>query len=133
MGLITDILKGMPVNAVLQEKIQGLEKKYEELEAENARLKDENRELKSKLEGLTSSDELCENEVKILTLLSLHNQEFTAEQIARELSLNLTKTEYYLEKMWKKQVYSHDYSNERPSEYYLAQGRREYLVMNDLI
>ncbi len=133
MGFILDILKDIPVNAVLRDKLQQLEKKYEELEAENTQLKGENQRLKSKVKELTSSEELCEIEVKILKLLSSHGLELTAEMIASILGLNLTKTEYYLERMWKQYVYSHDYSNERPSEYYLAQKGREYLVENDLI
>lgn len=35
MGIITDALKEIPINAVLRDKLQGFEKKYEELKAEN--------------------------------------------------------------------------------------------------
>lgn len=133
MGIITDILKGIPVNAVLRSKLEGWERKYEGLEAENTKLREEIRELKSKVKELTSSDELCEKEVKILIFLSSINQPLTANLIAAELGLSLTKTEYYLKRMWRQYVDSYDYSNKRPSEYCLAQKGREYLVKNDLI
>jgi predicted ArsR family transcriptional regulator len=133
MGIITDILKELPLNAVLRDKLQDLERKYGALEVENAKLKEENQELKTKLKELTITGKLSEPEVKILLLLSSSNRELTAEMIASELGLNLTKTKYYLERMYKKYVYSHDYSSGRPSEYYLIQKGREYLIENNLI
>lgn len=39
MGLITDLLAGIPINAVLREKLDALEKELEGLRAENAELK----------------------------------------------------------------------------------------------
>lgn len=39
MGIITDILKGLPISAIQAEKITGLEKELESLKAENAELK----------------------------------------------------------------------------------------------
>jgi predicted nuclease with TOPRIM domain len=133
MGIITDILKEIPLSAVLREKLQKLEKKYSELETENTKLKEENQKLKSRLEEMTKTSELSENEIKILILLSSCEHKLTATQIAGVINLSLTKTKYYLERMWKKYVYSSDYYTDRPSEYYLLQKGREYLVENDLI
>ena len=140
MGFITDLLKDIPVSAVLREKLQDLEKKYEELEVENTQLKDENQKLEdenqklnTQIKKLTSSGELCEIEVNILKLLSSHGPELTAEMIASILGLNHTKTEYYLEKMNRQYVFSHDYYTERQSEYFLSQEGREYLVKHDLV
>ncbi len=133
MGFITDILKDIPVNAVLRSKLEDLEKRYEAIEAENTKLKEENQKLQSKVKELTSSDELCENEEKILILLSSHNQPLIPEMISARLGLSLTKTKYYLERMWRQYVYSYDYTGDKPSEYYLAQKGREYLVENDLV
>lgn len=133
MGIITDILKEIPLGAVLREKLQELEKKYSELETENTKLKEKNRKLTSRLEELTKTSELSENEIRILVLLSSTKQPLIPEMIAGNLGLSLTKTEYYLERMWNKYLYSHDYTTDRPSEYYLLQKGREYLVENDLI
>jgi len=133
MGIITDIIKELPISAILRDKLQELERKYDALEVENAKLKEENQYLKTKLEEITSTGKLSDLEVKILLLLSSSNRELTAEMIASRLGLNLTKTEYYLERIYNKYVYSHDYYTGRPSEYYLMQKGREYLVENDLI
>ena len=100
MGMITDILKELPLNALLRDKLQQLEKKYDDLEAENNRLKKEKRDLKEKLEELTGTNELYEIEVKILSLLSSTDQKLTANMIASSLDLNHTKAEYYLERMY---------------------------------
>jgi hypothetical protein len=133
MGIITDILKDLPLSAVLREKLQELERKYVALEAENTRLKQENEELKSRLEEPTRTGELTEPEVRILVLLSSCNRELTPHIIASELGLSLTKAEYYLERMYDKHIYSHDYADGRPSEYYLIQKGRQYLIENGLI
>jgi hypothetical protein len=47
MGIITDILKEIPLSAVLREKIVDLETKMSALEAENLVLKKENSDLNS--------------------------------------------------------------------------------------
>jgi response regulator of citrate/malate metabolism len=134
MGILTDILKELPLSAVLRERLQELEKRYDRLEEENRKLKDENCELKKKLHDVTGVDKLDEIEEKILVFLSSSNQELTAQMIASDLGLNLTRVEYYLRKMWEaKLVFSNDYSTGRPSEYYLAQKGREYLVKNNLL
>src|SRR5258706_16444871 len=46
MGILYDMLKGLPLNAVLREKINDIEAKYAALETENAILKDDNRKLR---------------------------------------------------------------------------------------
>ena len=132
MGFITDILKDIPVNAVLRSKLEETERKYEELEAENVKLREENQRLKSKVKELTGSDELCENEVKILQFLSSTNQRLTAGIIATGICLSLTKTEYYLGRMYDQYVSAAHFVG-RPAEYSLIQKGREYLVENDLI
>jgi len=134
MGIITDILKELPLNAVLRDKLQELEKKFDALGAENNKLKEENQKLKTKLEELTKTNggKLSEPEEKILWLLS-SCEKLIPEAIASKLGLNLTKTECYLERMRKKYVSAYDYCNGRPSEYVLIQKGREYLIENNLI
>jgi len=132
MGIITDILKGLPISALLRDRLQELERKYDALEVENSKLKQENQDLKNKLKELTSTSKLSESEVKILLLLSSSNRGLEPEVIASRLGLNITKTKYYLERMWNEYVRSQDYTDGR-SEYYLIQKGREYLIENDLI
>ncbi len=133
MGIITELLKDMPLSAVLRERLKELEKKYSELETENAKLKQENEKLRTIHEEPTKISELNENEVKILVFLSSCRSEPTEEIIAGYLGLSLTKTKYFLERMWDKYLYSHDYYDGKPSEYYLLQKGREYLIENNLI
>ncbi len=140
MGIIFDMLKDMPLSAVLRERLQDLETKYNELEIEKSKLQDENAKLKSengnlqaRLRELSESSKLCQDEIDILIFLSSCGTEPTAEMISQHLNLNLTKTEYYLKRMLKKYVNSYDYVRGTPSEYYLLQKGREYLVENNLI
>ena len=49
MGIITDILKDIPLSALLKERLTELEKKHESLEAENATLHAENARLKEQV------------------------------------------------------------------------------------
>jgi len=57
MGLITDIIKELPISAVLQDKLQELEKRFEKLEAENRELRTENNSLRSQLRTAAASSE----------------------------------------------------------------------------
>lgn len=133
MGIITDILKELPLNAVLRDKLQELERKYDTLEIENNRLKEENRKLKNELKELKNTSKLSKPEEKILILLSSGNIEVTPETISSQIGLSLTKTEYYLGRMHREYVSSQDWCDGRPSEYHLTQKGRQYLVENNLI
>jgi hypothetical protein len=62
MGLITDIIKGLPLTAVLEDKLRQLEKRYEAIETENQQLRTENRRLRSKLDDLAKNSEYEEIE-----------------------------------------------------------------------
>jgi hypothetical protein len=55
MGVITDILKGIPLNSVLREQLSVLEKKITMLENKVAVLEPENAELKAKLQKIESA------------------------------------------------------------------------------
>jgi len=52
MGIVTDIIKELPLSVILRDKLQVLEKKYEAIEAENEKLKKENKELREKNQHL---------------------------------------------------------------------------------
>jgi predicted nuclease with TOPRIM domain len=133
--------------ALAKEQYEDLEKKFLEsqqknksfvdqiklLEEENDKLKEENKKLKTKLEELTKTNggKLSEPEENILCLLS-SCERLTPEVIASKLGLNLTKTEYYLERMRNKYVSAYDYTS-GPSKYILNQEGREYLIENNLI
>ena len=120
-------------NEALKEKNGLLEEKAALLKKDNESLKATIETLKSRLAALPNAGELSEDEKRILVFLSSRGQAPTDEMIAAGLGLNLTKTKFYLERMWDKYVYSFDYSNDCPSHYHLHQGGRAYLVENGLI
>ena len=53
MGIIADILKGIPLNSVLQEKITEMDRAVDSLTKENATLKAENSKLLKEISQLT--------------------------------------------------------------------------------
>ena len=52
MGILDDILKGLPVNPLLREKIADVEAKYDASETENSILKDGLRDAKAEIAKL---------------------------------------------------------------------------------
>ena len=60
MGWILDILKEIPISAVLKERIVEREKEIEAIKAENEALRAENRTLKSQRAMLAAQDEFLE-------------------------------------------------------------------------
>jgi len=133
MGIVFDILKDIPFNEELHEKIKELEKRYEELEAESGRLKKENQELKVKINELTNKGELCADDVKIMLFLASRDTGADANAIAEHLKLGLAETEDYLDNKLNQYVRSVGFASGRPAEYYLTQKGGEYLVKNDLV
>jgi hypothetical protein len=55
MGIIADMLKDIPLTAVLRERLLEQESKMTVLEAENMKLKSENANLKSKLQEIDAN------------------------------------------------------------------------------
>ena len=64
MGIITDILKEIPLSAVLRERLLTQEMKMTDLEAENAALKAENAVLKTQLTQLRKDNEELRTKIK---------------------------------------------------------------------
>ena len=121
-------------NEAFKESNSLLEKENRSIREENQKLKTENHQLKMNFQNTTDVDVIDEIEKKILILLSSSDQELIPQTIAYRIGCNLTKVEYYLEKMYKsKFLCSHDYCNGQPSEYYLLQKGREYLIKNNLL
>jgi len=120
-------------NEALKEKLQLLKEEAALLSRENETLTATVKTLRSQLAALSHTEGLCEDETKILRHLASCRHEPTAEMIAASLRLDITRTEYYLHRMWRKYVYSHDWTNDRPSEWFLIQDGRAYLVENKLI
>jgi predicted nuclease with TOPRIM domain len=140
MGLFTDILKGLPENAVLRDKVTDAEKRYAALETENAILKDDLRdakaeikELKNQIEKLTHKVDLDNIEVEILKAISAH-ESLEVEEIASLLKLPLQRVKFHLHKLVELRYISAPFSPfGGPSAYHLEYNGREYLVQNNLL
>ncbi|MGI9066612.1 MAG: hypothetical protein ACR2HX_09440 [Pyrinomonadaceae bacterium] len=85
MGLLTDILKGLPENAVLRDKVAEAEKRYGTLETENAILKDDLRDAKAEITKLKKQVEELAHKVP-----TLHDLEIKLLQYFQTLSAQMT-------------------------------------------
>jgi predicted nuclease with TOPRIM domain len=137
MGLIDDILKGLPENALLRAQMRELADKYAALETENAILKDDIRKLQAENERLTAVDALDEMEIKILILLANPNRFPNKQYIATELGLDKIRLEYFLKDL-STRGYIYDEFSPNPVEgepvgYYLQHHGKEYLIKNKLV
>jgi predicted nuclease with TOPRIM domain len=144
MRLLTDILKGLPENAVLRDKVRDLEAKQAGLETENAILKDDLRKaqaettkLKERIEELThKEDELNENELEILKVIGTRTGrvQMFAANIAHKIKVDLLTTEYHLQRL-----VDRDYirlgppAPPFPGTYDLEHKGREYIVKNKIL
>ncbi len=82
--------------------------------------------------GVDVSKKLSAEAESILLFLTKHTEAF-AEQISSGISLELVKTEYWIEVLSEKDMITFSIAMNQPSYYYLAQGGREYLIRNQLI
>src|SRR5215212_7491059 len=105
MGLIDDILKGLPANAVLREQITQLNAQKATAETENAILKDDLRQakaeitqLKKQLEKFTHKDDLNEMELMLLQSFS-KNQDVNIVSVARKLEIDRGRVEYHIQRL----------------------------------
>ena len=142
MGWITDILKELPLSAILKEKIEKLEAEHGRLESELQRTKadlalanDTNKMLTDRVNKAQEGEHLGEIEERILLVLSgLHGQQHVnGDVIVNHLQINMTRAELYLSKLQKDQFISAAYSYMNPTSYKLAHRGNEYLVRNNLV
>src|SRR5438094_2026256 len=106
MSIFDDILKGLPVNSLVREKVAELEAKYAATETENAILKDDLRnanlqiaKLEKQIEKFTHKDDLDETDVKILTSIADPNHGSSADALARHLQLHVERLALHLDKL----------------------------------
>ncbi len=150
MGIITDILKEVPLSAVLRERLVDQEKKMAMLEAENATLKAENFALKKQNSDLNILVENLRQEIHqakniqeeqshiILPieeeiLLLLHDRERTLEEVAslKKLSPNVAK-------MHLRKLFDHDFAitrqgRDRKLYWHIKELGTEYLIKHNKI
>lgn len=132
----------------IQSMIGSIQSEHAQMHEQRIKLMTENAELKQKIisleqeildinQGITASNnqsisKITNEEEKILLLLS-ETDKTSAQQIAYQLSIDLTKTKYWLTKLVEDDMLSLLMYVNQPALYYLAQGGRGYLVKNELI
>lgn len=134
----------------IQSMIGSIQSEHAQMHEQRIKLMTENAELKQKIisleqeildinQGITASNnqsisKITNEEEKILLLLSeTETDKTSAQQIACQLSIDLTKTKYWLTKLVEDDMLSLLMYVNQPALYYLAQGGRGYLVKNELI
>lgn len=149
MSLFSDILKGLPENAVLRSKVNEVEAESAALKTENAILKDDNRTLKieiQKLEAeivklndeihkLTHAGNLHETEIKILVYLADEHTLNFNDSMVINLNLKEPRLHYFLETLRERKYISYigGSSVGEAIKYDLTQRGREFLFKNNLI
>jgi DNA-binding MarR family transcriptional regulator len=142
MGAIADLLKDIPLAAVLREKVLNLESENASLQTEVASLKDDLRQakaevvkLKNEIDRLTHTDNLHETEIKILAYLADENTINFNDSMLLGLRLDQTRLDYFLERLRKQEYISYigGSSVGEAVSYFLTQKGREYLIKNNLI
>jgi Fic family protein len=140
MSLFSDILKGLPENAVLRDKIREAEANQAKLETENAILKDDLHAAKAEITKLTKQVQelshkdtiLDEHKIQILKALAqfpvMHGPEVYAilkmERVQTDFHLQELVDQHYVQKR-KPRI-------GRPYQYNLTQKGRQYILEHGL-
>jgi regulator of replication initiation timing len=141
MGLIDDIIKALPENSILREKVRNLDAENISLKAEVASLKDdkreliaENKKLKDEIERLTREEDLNDKEIKILSHVGKSTASFGVDDAARALQMNPAEVDYLVGKLRERGFVSlAGRMRGQPPQYRLEQKGKDYIFKNGLI
>jgi DNA-binding MarR family transcriptional regulator len=130
LGLINDIIKGIPENAVLRGKLAELRTQIEALEAKNKENEAKIAEHEKKLNADIKLDPI---EVSILTTLSNFDGA-TIRNLLGKVAIHPVKMQYHLDRLCEgKYAYGQQFSTDRETEWHLGNRGRAYLVETGLI
>lgn len=140
MSVLADILKEIPLSAILKEKVATIEAENATLKTENAVLKDDLREAKTQLvklgkriEELANNPDLDETDVLLLKEIALANEsEASAEYVANKVNLKPTVVELRLRRLTDTD-YVIAWSIGGSDCFSLQPKSRAYLIKNNLI
>lgn len=106
MGFLTDILKGLPENALLRSKVAEAEERYGALETKNAILKDDLRNAKAEIKQLekqiqefTHDYGLSKIEVEILLYFADPHVLVDVEMLLDKLQIHPARLQHYIENL----------------------------------
>jgi len=115
MGVLTDILKEIPLSAVLKERLAAAEDRMGTLEKETATLKNENTHLRLENANLRQQVQklqpvahaLSEDQVRILQLLDKARENIPVVKVAANLSVDVARVEYLIIKLREEEYILH--------------------------
>jgi len=128
----------------IQSMIGGIQSEHAALHEQRIALMTENAELKQKIAGLQQQildlknplrlpDKALPEEAQKILLLLTKYKGITADQVAHNVSSDLTRTEYWLGELSEKDLVYASYSMMAPTKYSIGQKGREFLISNNLI
>jgi hypothetical protein len=137
VGWLTELLKDIPLSALLREKLSVAESKVAALENENTDLQVRLRQQEEKTQHLEKllkgrSDVLDDSQQKILGLLA-NGHEFLSEQIVRQLGLGQQLVEFHLLELKESDLIARRAATGMPPRWVIAQEGRRYLNTRGLL
>jgi hypothetical protein len=140
MGLVDDILQGLPVNSILREQVSQLNAQKAAVDEQNAILTDDNRELKAEIaklkkqiEELTHHDDLEDIDIELLRLIAIADGRPWAEAMAEQLGVHVERAEYHLQKLQAADYIERHFGAGYPDDFGLRQKARDLLIKKNLI
>jgi FtsZ-binding cell division protein ZapB len=121
-------------NDALKESNGLLREKNQKLVAQIEQLNKINKDYQDRLAKFDTSQtlELSEEAQKILIFLT-NNEDVTADQIAHNISIDLTRVKYWLGELSVKDMVYDSFAFNSPTEYGIKHNGREYLIKQNLI
>lgn len=101
MGMLLDMLKEVPLSAVLKEKLADAEAEIEKLTERVAALEKENVELRSKCQSVTQTSGLREDSVQMLVLMFKDGGRhgLSISQLAGLLNIERSMGQYHMDQL----------------------------------
>jgi len=141
VGWIADLLKEIPSAARYKAELEEMEGENSQLKQKICSLESENEKLRQEIQR---RDDIVQKEkphdnlldkvkTNILLLLSKRQDRLTDEQIAQTIKTNLQIVKFHLQELTIKHMVDRALSINSPSQWYLAQEGRKYLIENKLI
>ena len=142
MSLFTDILKGLPENAILRDKVREAEANQAKLETENAILKDDLHEAKAEIAKLQQQlDKFTHKDldtIELELLVQISKIDY-AHAVASVLQLNffpnltLERVRYHLANLEELEYIRGGVINRLGTQYAVTQNGRKLLLQKNLL
>jgi predicted transcriptional regulator len=140
MGLVTDIIKGLPLTAVMDEKIKTLEKEISKIENERdglrarcSSLEKENADLRTQIQAVLAPRQRRSSiEEDILGYLWNKDAQYAVD-VGRVLSMVKDKAAFHLDELEKAELVHCQINMFNPPRYVLTQEGKRYLLDKGLV